>query len=565
MQIKKVFKSSFFISRECKVFALLIIAAVCLAYLLFAVVAYKNHKSTYNQQYLSQALSLANSYEAFLDNVFRQAEFVGHKISEDEKNLYTINGLLRNQFSVNVDLDTTLLGNWIMFKWVDSRDKIRVAAKEGIIVPAETSGKYDIKNGHTTPWVLHFGELHTRGHNLHNRFIPISFGVTNKYNQYSGTLVGEINLAALLKYIQRDQQQSDILILDEHNNILAQSSEHASLPDDFLKQQIFYANHDNFYKESELDETLFLAYKKLNSYPFTIVVGGNKREILTPLFDTFSHYFIILFVVLLILLAILGLFYKRIIEPIISLSSFAKDILQGKKAEAGHLPHGHSFSEITSLEQVLIKIENYKNNIELINQNLNQKTDELETIKQKLEGDLTKLANSYKLRDDLLKESFKQTNSVNPLEGIQFCLKMLFPEIYSRQLNIIEKLNEAPELKIKCGNFVKIINVLLSRSFMFSHKQNNITIETSSKLMDNKNYFCLTIEDDGLGNEEWRRKSLSKDSDFDQIKDIISEAGGILQCVNRDDDGVKYCVLLPYETTSGKISSDKIIQLFPQK
>ena len=87
MQIKKLFKNSFFISRECKLFALLIIASVFLAYILFIIVAWQNHRNTYEKQYLSQALFTANSYETFLDNVFRQAEFIGHKISENKNNL----------------------------------------------------------------------------------------------------------------------------------------------------------------------------------------------------------------------------------------------------------------------------------------------------------------------------------------------------------------------------------------------------------------------------------------------------------------------------------------------
>jgi len=566
MQIKKLFKSSFFISRECKAFALLIIFAVCLAYILFAIVAYQNHKNTYKQQYLSQALSMANSYEAFLDNIFRQAEFIGHKISEDEKDLETINRLLRNQFSVGVDLDTTLLGNWIKFKWIDSHGRMRVSSKAGIVEPITIPDKYDASFDHLRPWSLYFDELRTKGHNIHNSYIPISFGVTNRYNRYSGTLAGEINLASLLKYLQRNQQESDILILDENNNILAQSPRHASLPTDFFKKQNFATNYDNFYKVSELDKTLFLAYKKLDAYPFIIVIGGNKQTIFQPLFDTLSHYFCILFVILLILLMILGLFYKRIIQPIISLSSFAKDLLSGDKTRT-YIPREHSFAEITSLEQALIQIGKYQNDIELSNKKLNQKTDELENVKQKLEEDLTKLSKSYGLRDNLLKESFKHSETVNPVEGVKYCLEMLFPEIYSRQLTVIETLNEVPELKIKCGVFVKILNAIFARSFMFSSKSSKIVIETSIKNISGKKYVCVSVEDDGMGNENWRKENLKNDADFDAIKLlIVDELAGILQCINRDDSGVKYCILLPYEQEKeiSKTASDKIIHLFPR-
>jgi hypothetical protein len=54
--------------------------AICFAYGLFCFIAYQNHQTTYNQKHLSFSYSVANGYEVFLDNIFRQAEFIGHKI-----------------------------------------------------------------------------------------------------------------------------------------------------------------------------------------------------------------------------------------------------------------------------------------------------------------------------------------------------------------------------------------------------------------------------------------------------------------------------------------------------
>ena len=75
----------------------------------------------------------------------------------------------------------------------------------------------------------------------------------------------------------------------------------------------------------------------------------------------------------------------------------------------------------------------------------------------------------------------------------------------------------------------------------------------------------MTIEDNGLGNEEWRIKSLNNCSEFKDMELMIKESGGILKSVNKSESGVKYCMLLPYEEkepAQNLRKNDKII-FFP--
>ena len=83
--------------------------------------------------------------------------------------------------------------------------------------------------------------------------------------------------------------------------------------------------------------------------------------------------------------------------------------------------------------------------------------------------------------------------------------------------------------------------------------------------MNETKHFYLTIEDNGLGNEEWRIKSLNNCSEFKEMELMIKESGGVLKSVNKPESGVKYCVLLPYEKkkqTQDLKKNDKII-FFP--
>lgn len=212
-----------------------------------------------------------------------------------------------------------------------------------------------------------------------------------------------------------------------------------------------------------------------------------------------------------------------------------------------YTPDRHSFVEISNLEQALIKIEGYKKELNDSNKELNQKTVELEITKKNLEEDLKKLSDSYRLRDNLLTKSLEKTNKVAAKDVVEQCLSVLYPEIYSRQLTIIKSLSDTPELDIKYCDFVKIVTGLLSRSFMFSSKNSQISVQTKVKTMNETKHFYLTIEDNGLGNEEWRIKSLNNCSEFKEMELMIKESGGILKSVNKTESGVKYCMLLPYE------------------
>jgi hypothetical protein len=101
----------------------------------------------------------------------------------------------------------------------------------------------------------------------------------------------------------------------------------------------------------------------------------------------------------------------------------------------------------------------------------------------------------------------------------------------------------------------------LSRSFVFSSKNTSILIKTEIKLINKVKHLCLIIEDNGLGDEDWRRKNLSNCKEFKEIEEIIKENGGILKCINNPESGVKYCILFPCEEENLD-KSDKII-FFP--
>lgn len=528
MQLNKFLKS-FFISKEYKLFAFFSSLSICFAYILLILISYKNHKDTYNQKYSSLGFVISNSYEIFLDNILRQSEFIGYKIKYNEgRKDFWINNLLQHKFSINTDLDTSLVSSWVKFKWISANKE----TDDDIINWSKHS-----------PWKLHFESLHSNSFDSQDYYIPISFGITDKYENFIGKLVSDINISNLIKYLQHNIQNKelDIIILDKENNIIGQSNtKNLSVPKDFFKNQEFTKYNDNIYKEFKQNNTVYIAYNTLNSYPFTIIVGDNKSTIFRPLLENLIQCFFIFISILLFFLILLFIFYKRIISPLTSLSHFAKDIVSSEKTINYKPVQNSSLVEIKNLEQALIKLDGYKKEIKNSNKELN-------SIKIRLELELALLSNSYNLRDSFLKKSLKDSNEIMPQEAIKQALTILYPEIYSRQLQIVESTQETKNLDIKHSIFIKIVIGLLSRSFIFSKKNGLIIVKTETTLLNNEDYFSLVIKDDGIGDEEWRKETLNNDCEIESIKLLIEENYGTFHCINDQESGVKYCIILPYK------------------
>jgi hypothetical protein len=199
MQIKKYFGREILISREYKIFAFFATISICLAYGLFCFISYKNHQKAYNQRSISLGFSIANNYEVFLNNIFMQAEFVGHKI-ENTQNINrdkALRYLLRLHFSVGIDLNTSLLSSWVVFEWEKNHD----------------TKSYSKTREEQNPWKLHFDSLHSTGPDIKDSYLPISFGVTNKDGDFIGKLISKINMGDVIQYLQHNIKNRDINIL----------------------------------------------------------------------------------------------------------------------------------------------------------------------------------------------------------------------------------------------------------------------------------------------------------------------------------------------------------------
>ena len=548
MKTKEFFKNFNILSKKYLIFVFLIILAIAIVHNILVYVSYRSHKDSLEKKYLSYAILAGNSYEIFLDNVFHQAEFYGKKINNNY-NEEAINELLKNNFSFNTNLDTLRLINWIKFDFISSKNPKFYDNNLAFLSKNE-------------PWKIHFDAIELSSNKT---YLPLSFGIVNKYQKFVGTLYSRIDITSLISFLQKNFKEENITIaiIDNNKNIIAQTPEKIDVPIKFFNDINLENQSDNINKEYEPNNKIFIAYKKLESYPFTIIVAENKNIIFEPVKNNINRYFFGLFFAIVSISIILLAFYQILISPIIHLFNLANNILNSDEKIIYNPSKKHHFNEIKKLEQALLKINDYKIELKDTNNQLINKTDELEKLTQSLELENSKLSRAYELKDEMQKKSSTSIN-FNPHEIIQECLEMIYPEIYSRQIIIENGIKEMPKINIPQNIFTQIIINLLSRSFIFCKKNDKIILNNNYTEIDEIDYVSIIIEDCGVGDESFRKKILQNSCTAEETIRLIQAHSGFFKFIDQEN-GVKYCMLLPAQSNNKYKENSKIINMFPDK
>jgi hypothetical protein len=548
MKTKEFFKNFNILSKKYLIFVFLIILAIAIVHNILVYVSYRSHKDSLEKKYLSYAILAGNSYEIFLDNVFHQAEFYGKKINNNY-NEEAINELLKNNFSFNTNLDTLRLINWIKFDFISSKNPKFYDNNLAFLSKNE-------------PWKIHFDAIELSSNKT---YLPLSFGIVNKYQKFVGTLYSRIDITSLISFLQKNFKEENITIaiIDNNKNIIAQTPEKIDVPIKFFNDINLENQSGNINKEYEPNNKIFIAYKKLESYPFTIIVAENKNIIFEPVKNNINRYFFGLFFAIVSISIILLAFYQILISPIIHLFNLANNILNSDEKIIYNPSKKHHFNEIKKLEQALLKINDYKIELKDTNNQLINKTDELEKLTQSLELENSKLSRAYELKDEMQKKSSTSIN-FNPHEIIQECLEMIYPEIYSRQIIIENEIKEMPKINIPQNIFTQIIINLLSRSFIFCKKNDKIILNNNYTEIDEIDYVSIIIEDCGVGDESFRKKILQNSCTAEETIRLIQAHSGFFKFIDQEN-GVKYCMLLPAQSNNKYKENSKIINMFPEK
>lgn len=548
MKIKEFFKNFNIFSKKYLIFVFLTILAITIVHNILVYISYRSHKDSLEKKYLSYAILAGNSYEIFLDNVFHQAEFYGKKINNNYNEL-AINNLLKNNFTLDTKLDTLKLINWIKFDFISEKNHKFYDNNLAILSKNE-------------PWKIHFDSIELSSNKT---YLPLSFGIVNKYQKFVGTLYSKVDITSLISFLHKNFKEENITIaiIDNNKNIIAQTPEKIDVPIKFFNDINLQNQSGNINKEYQPNNKIFIAYKKLESYPFTIIVAEDKNIIFEPAKNNINRYFFGLFFAIVAISIILLSFYQILISPINNLFNLANNILDSDDKIIYNPLKKHRFTEIKKLEQALLKINDYKIELKDTNNQLTTKTDELKKLTKSQENELQKLSRAYELKDNMQKNSTTSTN-FNPDEIIQECLDMIYPEIYSRQIIVENEINEIKKINIPQNIFVQIMVNLLSRSFIFCKENDKIRLSNNYAEINNIDYVSIIIEDCGVGDESFRKDILKSSCTAEETIRLIQEHNGFFKFINQED-GVKYCMLFPTQSNNKNKKNSKIINMFPDK
>lgn len=177
--------------------------------------------------------------------------------------------------------------HWINIGWADVENKIIYDQNNHHSVTNyfDASNRRYMKMCHRQPTQVHISQaIHATS--LGVRCIPGGYGVVNKKNEYIGTVWFALRIDELSDRINQYLHTSKVsyVLLDEDLKIVS------SYPNTFFNLNFYestffqeqlgsalFTDYEGVLKNSlKVDNTIFNLYKKVNGYPFYIIVGVDK-------------------------------------------------------------------------------------------------------------------------------------------------------------------------------------------------------------------------------------------------------------------------------------------------
>jgi len=184
---------------------------------------------------------------------------------------------------------------WEMIDFVTKEGKVIASGIEGVIKNPPTvdvNRRSWIIKSPQEPWRLHIckPDIEITALNEHRKIIPFGMGITNTKGKFLGTISSGIDIKRFqkrLNYILDNENYSYIVLDDKLRYILYSGEDNKISNADKIKvaytlKYLKDAPH-SFGTLNEtifLDNTEYIFYTKTMNYPFIVIIGINKRNIM---------------------------------------------------------------------------------------------------------------------------------------------------------------------------------------------------------------------------------------------------------------------------------------------
>ncbi|MFT6077061.1 MAG: signal transduction histidine kinase [Myxococcota bacterium] len=269
--------------------------------------------------------------------------YIGQKIvKNDTEDLNFILNLFREVDKMSLfrqmNNDVSIL-SWTSFDWVDKNNLQTVNSGIGIRKnPPNMSSRQYTESARENPWISQIS-FPTLGNPSQTWVIPFGTGITDNEDNFLGIVVVGFNISAFEKKIQQKLTSEAIfVIIDEDSNIILQSqSKEFDHKSDFYKkinaQERFVEKSGVLTKKISTPKNKFFYYKKMDDYPYTILVGYNDNYLYDKFINLILPHLIEFIVITIFFLMILYLFKTRILALLSVERSLKEQLKQSSQAK----------------------------------------------------------------------------------------------------------------------------------------------------------------------------------------------------------------------------------------
>lgn len=375
------------LSSDFFLFAQIIFGAIILLALFFWFQVYNDELAKKHDRLPSEALRIDAVFTDSVDYSAKYIEFIGDRIVQHGAyDLDYIADLIGGKFRTHPEESHLYITS--VFDWVTPDKQLRVSSKAGILnEPYDMSDRDYMQRAALFPWTMQLSAPRYGGISK-QWIIPGGMGITDKHGKFLGTITMGFNLDGLARHISQVIGSEDIqyVILDQDMKpVLDSSADNSSphlqdAPDMSVHSDSFVAN-SGFIKSIPYGNAQFSYYKKVNKYPYIIVVGYNA-SMASALFNRMVISRIAgLFGIGVAALLVLYLMRRRLIMPVMELANKIDGISKGENVTIAE----SNIKEIDMLGQQLKKISQYVQNEHRINEELMLKNAEAVMARERAE------------------------------------------------------------------------------------------------------------------------------------------------------------------------------------
>jgi len=367
-----------FIKFEFILFATIIACVVIGLTLYYAQMAQSQYKESIKHHLESQAGRVERSFSDTIDHTQYVMEMMNARIKLKPDDLEYIDNIL-SKFQTTPNSSNLLA--WTIFSWVDKNYQTTVDALYGIMdEPFDLSTRDYMPLTKSDPGEIHLGKP-VFGATSKRWIIPAGLGVNDENGKYAGamTIGFDINQITLRLHQSVTESKIQFAIIDSDFNVILKSSESIPTLGEAESNSISHILNDklNIIKtNSEINSANYIDLggkndsfyiKKVDKYPYYIFVSYPKNEIKNTIWDLLIYRFIEIFFIGGTFLVLLIFLYKRVVNPVVILSSVADKIASGKDVQS--FPKGSSY-ETRNLAMQLIRLQHYIKKIQRIDHKL---------------------------------------------------------------------------------------------------------------------------------------------------------------------------------------------------